>query len=171
MWLMISALPCCNLISHMVSADICSLPEGKHSQGSVLQTLFTVHSNHCSLSHEVMWDLSEAQKDPNSLPGFLLMHPAVEEIGYALKRFPEFHIRTSKGSQFWPSVFIGVLFILLLWRVKDLQSVLLLYCRLNHETPSRFCKAEKLSRHLTRVQGVKYLGETIGCISRSYSSQ
>lgn len=97
---MICAVPCCNLISHMVSVDICSLPEDKHSQGSILQTLFTAHSNHCSLFHEVMWDLSKAQNDPNSLPGFLFMHPAFKEIRYALKRFPEFHIRTSEESSF-----------------------------------------------------------------------
>lgn len=36
---MICAVPCCNVISHMESADICSLPEGKYSRGSILQAL------------------------------------------------------------------------------------------------------------------------------------
>lgn len=116
MWLMICALPCYNLISHMEAADICSLPEGKYSEGSVLQTLFTAHWSHCNNFHEVTWDLAKPQKDPNSL---FFMHPVVEETGYPLKRFPDLYIRTNKDSQVLIFNFHLCWFFLLIWIDKD----------------------------------------------------
>lgn len=100
----------------MEAADICSLPEGKYSEGSILQTLFTAHWSHCNDFHEVMLDLAKPQQDPNGLnfssllltsllffsllSSLFSMHPAVEEIERPLKIFPDLHIRTNKDSWF-----------------------------------------------------------------------
>lgn len=51
----------------MEAADICSPPEGKYSEGSILQTLFTARWRHCNNFYEVRWDLAKPQEDSNSL--------------------------------------------------------------------------------------------------------
>lgn len=64
---MTCALSWYNLISHIEVADICSLPEGKYSQDSILQTLFTACWSHCNHFHEVPWDLDKPQEGLISL--------------------------------------------------------------------------------------------------------